>query len=261
MTCTVLDETPREIERPRVDLLVALDFDGTISSIAASPEQAELHPLAESLLELCASTPRVAVAVISGREIDEVRERVKGLATFVAGSHGLTCATGSGDLLWTTPAACPALPAELERLISDSGLRLEPKQHAMALHYRGVDHDTHRSVLGAFEEWALSSGLQIIPGRKVLEATLPGASKCEALRRIAAHTGALRVTYAGDDQTDLDALTYAAGSGRAFFVESRERLAPANPLIERVADIPALCYALSFEVATAARGAAVLTFS
>ena len=77
-----------------------------------------------------------------------------------------------------------------------------------------------------FRFWANANGLDIINGRCVVEARIPGAGKEEALRWVAAATAAKRVIYCGDDTTDFGPLRFASQHGRALFVASDEREAP-----------------------------------
>jgi trehalose-6-phosphatase len=95
------------------------------------------------------------------------------------------------------------------------------------LHWREAPHvNESHPIVTAFREWATSNGLDVIGGRRVVEARCHGGGKEDALRHLARITGAQRVIYAGDDLTDFHALRYAAARGRAFFVASDEREPP-----------------------------------
>ena len=54
-------------------ILVALDFDGTLSDIVPRPEDARLTDERRQLLRELNSRPRFAVAVISGRTLEDLR--------------------------------------------------------------------------------------------------------------------------------------------------------------------------------------------
>ena len=73
-------------------ILVALDFDGTLSDIVARPEEAQLTEARRQLLRELNSRPRFAVAVISGRTLEDLRERVGLDDIAYAGHHGLEIA-------------------------------------------------------------------------------------------------------------------------------------------------------------------------
>ena len=65
---------------------VFLDYDGTLSPIVSHPEDAWLpESLRQTLQSLAA---RVPVAILSGRDLDDVRGRVLVDGIVYAGSHG-----------------------------------------------------------------------------------------------------------------------------------------------------------------------------
>ena len=74
-----------------VRLLLATDFDGTIAPAVSPPEEARIHPVAERFLKRCSETPSIAVLVMSGRDLSDVRRRIGGVRAIVAASHGLEC--------------------------------------------------------------------------------------------------------------------------------------------------------------------------
>lgn len=229
------------------DVLLATDFDGTIAPIVANPDDARIDPLMERFLGRCSSVPQVAVAVISGRDTEDVRRRIGGVPAIVAGSHGLECVGMNGDVLWTTERTAPDLPPSLSRAALRAGLRIERKKFSFALHSRGADageQDVNR-VAAAVTAWADERNLDVIAGRKVVEVRVRGGGKRGALRLIAERLHAPRVIYAGDDITDFPALAFAAAHGRAVFVESDERTTPDIPGLWRVRGVDDLCFALT----------------
>ena len=212
-------------------VLLATDFDGTIAPIVNDPAAARIHPAAHAFL----SGVEVPVAILTGRDVADVRARLGGMHAIVAGAHGLECEDADGRLLWTSPRAFPGPPAEL--LAALAKFRIERKKYAMAVHYR----DTTPDGIEPFGAWARGEGLEVIDGRMVVEARLPGGGKEVALQRIAGHVGARRVVYAGDDTTDFGALAYAASRGGAAFVISAERAAPDVQGLVRVSGVEDLC--------------------
>ncbi len=209
-----------------MSVLLATDFDGTIAPIVREPAAAQMHPAARSFLARLAGDRDVVVAIISGRDVEDMRPRLRGVRAFVAGSHGLECEDPDRRVLWTCsrafPQPEPALLAQLQR----AGMRVERKKFSLAVHFRGLDPTGVTGTLDPFVAWARGEGLSVIPGRMIVEARVPGGGKHAALRTIAEHVDAERVLYAGDDTTDFEALAFAASCGRAAFVVSAERAAP-----------------------------------
>jgi trehalose-phosphatase len=231
-----------------VSVLLATDFDGTIAPIVHDPAAAEIHPAAKSFFEHIDS-PDVAVAILSGRGIEDVRARAGGLRAIVAGAPGLECEHADGRLLWTCRRPFPEPGADLIDRLERAKIRIERKKYSMALHFRGLDPLGINDAISPFLWWAREQELDVIPGRMVIEARVSGGGKRAALRAIAAYVDARRVVYAGDDTTDLDALVFAASHGRAAFVTSGERSAPDVRGIAHVGGIEDLCAFFASELA------------
>ena len=130
-----------ETRRP----VVLLDFDGTVSDIVADPNAAALLPGAgDTLAALAAHCP---VAVVSGRSLADIRQRIGVPGLWYAGSHGFELVSPDGahhqneaglqavDLLQSAVAALH------ERLDGIDGVLIEDKRFSVAVHYRNVDDD------------------------------------------------------------------------------------------------------------------------
>ncbi|MFH0519251.1 trehalose-phosphatase [Streptomyces sp. M41] len=201
--------------------LVALDFDGTLAAIVADPEQARAHP--DAVPALAALAPKVAaVAVITGRPA-EVAVRYGGFAG-AAGLEHLVVLGHYGAERWdavsgevTAPDPHPGvaavraqLPGVLEREGAGSGVRIEDKGHALAVHTRRAadPQGAFEALRAPLHDLATGNGLVVEPGRMVLELRPPGMDKGVALSEYVRELGAESVLYAGDDLGDLPA--YAA---------------------------------------------------
>jgi alpha,alpha-trehalase len=168
----------------------------------------------------------VVVAIVSGRDAGDLEGRVSAPCAYLIASHGLEIHAPGGLRIRDVPPLTLELHPELAGEIAASGLRLETKKHALALHWRGVPYEAIAPVVEMFECWARDSQLDVIEGRCVVEARRSGGGKEEALRWLARAVGATRVVYAGDDVTDFGPLRFAAENGRALFVASGERMPP-----------------------------------
>ena len=120
-----------------------LDYDGTLTPIVAQPEDAILDDNVRTRLQqLAAQCP---VAVISGRDLTDVRNLVGVDAIVNGGSHGFDIA-GPGGVHLQYAGAQSALPqldaaeSYLEAAVASiPGARLERKRFSLAVHYRNVD--------------------------------------------------------------------------------------------------------------------------
>lgn len=206
--------------------LLAFDFDGTLAPIRDDPAQVQLDRGAAALLAETSQMEGVVVAIVSGRDADDISRRVNTPGAYIIASHGLEVHAPGGLLVRDTPPLHADLDAELLSEIAGSGLRLERKKHALALHWRGIPFEAIAPVVEMFRAWARNARLDVIEGRCVVEARLAGQGKEEALRWLTRATGARRVVYAGDDITDFGPLRFAAERGRALFLASTERVPP-----------------------------------
>lgn len=190
---------------------LALDFDGTLSAIAARPEQA--RPLPGVREALRALAPRLAaVAIISGRPISQLLELVGLPELIYAGNHGVEW-WRDRQLSVDRPSAAAvtqlALARDALRLAVNGapGLRLEDKGSGLSLHYRQSSRpaQAHETALALARRLA-GDQLAILEGRRVIELrAVPGADKGTAMRRLARESRLRSLVYFGDDATDLQA--------------------------------------------------------
>ena len=217
-------------------LLLASDFDGTLAAIREQPEEVMMDPEALQLLREASSNPDVAVALISGRDVDDLRRRAGDLRAWYSGSHGHEIVAPDGTKIRSATPWKGIPPREWLDRVTSAGFRVEPKRFGMALHWRGVEGIDHsHPIVRDFEQWAGSEGLAVIRGRCVSEASTGESSKEDVLRTLAERTGAQQIIYAGDDLTDFAALGFAASRGRGFLVASDERPEAPPPGVETVA--------------------------
>ena len=211
-------------ELARGDTLLAFDFDGTLAPIREDPAEVQLSRGAAAMLSEASHLEGVVVAVVSGRDVDDLASRIDAPGAYLVGSHGLEVIGPGGVRVRDVPPIDAQLDRELRIDIGNAGMRLEAKKHALALHWRGTR--ANDSIALRFRVWARAANLDIIEGRCVLEARCRGGGKEEALRWLAGACGTERIIYAGDDVTDFGALRLASERGRAVFVASDERVPP-----------------------------------
>src|SRR5438034_2975825 len=193
---------------------VFLDYDGTLTPIVSQPEDAWLSDsMRQTLRELAARAP--VVAILSGRDLDDVRRRVNIDAIVYAGSHGFDIAGPRGLRRQVATEFLPNLDTaekELHELLDGiSGARVERKRFSIAAHYRNVSENDVPKVERAVSEVAgRHHKLRRIDGKKVCE-LLPAADwdKGKAVLWLLEALGLdrenSRSIYIGDDVTDEDA--------------------------------------------------------
>ena len=209
-----------------------LDYDGTLTPIAARPELAVLPEETRALLrELAQVYP---VAIVSGRDLADVRTMV-GLDDLVyAGSHGFDI-EGPGGLRLQNEQAEFALPdldtaetALKERINDIPGAWVERKQFAIAVHYRqAAEEDAPKVEALAKEVQSKHRALRLKGGKKIWELQ-PDIEwdKGRAVLWLLEHLGLDRPDivpiYLGDDVTDEDAFRALADRGLGIGVGVEE---------------------------------------
>ncbi len=216
-------------------LVVFLDFDGTLSDITAHPESAALvDGAAEALGALAAQCP---VAVLSGRDPADLRERVKVDGVWYAVNHGFELIAPDGTPRESAAAGVIANVARVARRLAEtlgdiSGMVLEHKRFAVAVHYRNVDPADVERVIAAVHNFGRSEGLPIATGRKVIELRPntereKGTTLSWLLEQIEPGDGATGADavlpiYIGDDITDEDAFDAVQFDGVGIVVRHDE---------------------------------------
>jgi len=192
--------------RPRV--LVAVDFDGTLSPFVLDPLQARAVPGGLEVLLAAAALDGVCVAIVSGRDLATLAALTgigpdDGVA--LIGSHGAQAGNGpQAGLDQDATARLDVLRGELEEVRSRyPAVRLEHKPSAVVLHTRGVEASVAAAATAAALEVSQRyPGVHVMPGKDVMELTVIDADKGRAVTELARATGSEATLYLGDDVTD-----------------------------------------------------------
>ena len=212
---------------------VFYDFDGTLSDIVNNPDAA--RPVAGAVEALRKLAARCPVAVLSGRDLADVTQRLGLPGIWYAGSHGfeLTAPDGTHHQNDAAAAAIPVLEraaAELrDRLGSIPGIVVEHKRFGVAVHYRNAARDRVGEVAAAVRAAGQRDGLRVTTGREVIELR-PDMDwdKGKTLRWVIDHLrearsgGPLVPVYVGDDITDEDAFDAVRQEGIPILVRHNE---------------------------------------
>lgn len=188
-------------------LLVAVDFDGTLSPLVDEPLAARPLPGSIEALGELAALPGTLVAIVSGRALGTL-VTLSGAAQplLLIGSHGVeTSYAEVGPVMDEAErSAYRALDTDLISLLEQHpGARIERKPHSLVLHTRGMPAADEAAALRAGQEVAARHpALVVTPGKGVLELATQHVGKGSALRELAAAHGVDATIYLGDDVTD-----------------------------------------------------------
>jgi trehalose 6-phosphate phosphatase len=192
----------------RLEWAFFLDVDGTLIGLADTPNAVRVDP---PLLDLIGSLHRHsggALALISGRMIADLQERLGLRQLPMAGLHGLERRDSAGRL-WIH-AAPPATKSSIKEALAPilarhPGLLLEDKGLTLALHYRlapAMAGYVHR-VMARFAS-AAGQGLELQRGKYVVEIKPAGIDKGSAIAEYLAEFPfkGRRPVFMGDDLND-----------------------------------------------------------
>lgn len=187
-------------------LLVASDFDGTMSALVDIPDDARAVPETEAAMTALAGLDDTCVAVISGRSLAALH-RLTSLpdSVHLVGSHGMEFdSTFAAGLTETECARLDQLnQAAAEIAATYPGATIEHKPASTALHYRHVDAAQRDSAIQAIQDGpAAIDGVHVIDGKEVVEIAVVQTNKGFALDRLRHQENADAVVFIGDDVTD-----------------------------------------------------------
>ena len=205
-----------------------LDFDGTLVDLAPQPDAVIVPSGLIATLEALGHYLGGALALISGRPIEQIDAFMSPLHLPVAGVHGTERRRADGDMaLLSTHPLQRVEQAALDLVARHPQLRIEQKRGSLALHYRqapDLECVCLRAMQAAVEQ---SPGLTLLRGKMVVEAKPGGASKGNAIEAFMQEPpfAGRRPVFIGDDFTDevgfatvqrLDGLGVKIGEGASI---------------------------------------------
>jgi trehalose-phosphatase len=235
MLPSALDHLPEIVPQARDRrLAIFLDYDGTLTPIVSRPEQATLSISTRQILRELADL--VPVAILSGRDLDDVRRLVDIDRIVYAGSHGFDIAGPRGlrkQVATEFLSILDLAEKELkEKLAGISGALVERKRFSIAAHYRNVAESDVSKVEQAVNKVAADHGdLRRIDNKKIYELQ-PNIdwNKGKAVLWLlqALELDGVFSIYIGDDLTDEDVFRALKERGAGIVVNKQPRLTAAR---------------------------------
>ena len=229
------------------DWAVFLDFDGVIADIAPTPDAVHVPDERAAVVDGLRRVTGGALALVSGREVDDIRRVFPGFDGAASGGHGAETHWPDGeierreadvDAVRATQQALRDLAATNERLL------YEPKRLGGVVHYR-ADPSLEGSVRRGIE--AILEGrddLEVQPAKMAFEVKPAGFSKGSVIEAFMARAPFAGRTpfFAGDDVTDeaafavvnrMGGITVKVGEGETV---ARRRVEGPDALFAWLAD-------------------------
>ncbi|GAA2012658.1 trehalose-phosphatase [Microbacterium ulmi] len=246
-------------------LLVALDFDGTLSPLSDDPMASRMSPAARDAVGALLDAPDTVVALVSGRSMHDLRliaEHEDDSPILLAGSHGAEYwIPGEGRLELADDPVDLALRDTLREHAEAAtatldGVWIEPKTFGFGVHTRRADAATAAAANATVDALieAEAPHWRRRTGHSIIEYSFRHEGKDTGVATLRRRTDATSVLFAGDDVTDEDALESLGPDDLGVHVGHRPTAASVV-----VPDIPAMAALLSRLAAerSAARRAAV----
>ena len=215
------------------NVLLAFDYDGTLSPIVSNPERAAMRSTTRRLLDALAKL--YPCMIISGRAQRDAMRRLQGIGVHkIIGNHSAEAWQRTNRPVNKIDRWRHLLE---ERLAGLRGVKIEDKGFSIAIHYRqSREKKLARSAI--LEAVTILGDVRLIGGNQVVN-ILPhdAPHKGIALKRERAFMKCDTAIYVGDDETDEDVfvldqpgqlLTIRVGQRRnsaaAYFIENQRKI-------------------------------------
>ena len=229
-----------------------LDYDGTLTPIVSTPDEAILYDDMRSVLGKLKDDPNYVVAVISGRSLMDVKSKVELDGICYAGNHGMEIEY-LGDI-YIHPDAKKKMQV-IKKICLEShpllngieGVIIEDKGLTASIHYRMVSPKeipkVKRIVESAIKPYIEKGDVKLTHGKMVLEIRpniLWDKGKAvewvlKAIERAVSQE--YFPVYIGDDRTDEDAFKVLKGKGITILVSSKIKNSNAEFMLYNVEEV------------------------
>ncbi|MCU6482336.1 trehalose-phosphatase [Arthrobacter sp. A2-55] len=190
-------------------LLVAMDFDGTMSPLVSRAQDARPLPAAAAAFAALAGLEGTTAALVSGRALASLRAvAAPPEQALLVGSHGAEVWLGPDspglELDNEQELALQRAVASVQKAVdAHPGTVLERKPAGVVLHYRQAAAQAAAAAVAEVRQAAEGQpGLFLSEGKMVLEISVVRADKGQSLAMLRGVTRATAVIFAGDDVTD-----------------------------------------------------------
>jgi trehalose 6-phosphate phosphatase len=194
------------------DLAVLLDIDGTILDIAPTPGGVTVPASLRQTLARLSRETGGALALVSGRSIGDIDLLFAPLRLPTIGGHGAelrVSAHGEMEADHARPLDGGLRDQLADLAVGTPGILVEDKGYSLAVHYRLAPEQegrVKRAVAAIQADWP-KEGIEVLPGKAVVEIKPAGFHKGAAIRELMKHKpfAGRRPIFIGDDTTDESA--------------------------------------------------------
>lgn len=199
--------------------ILILDFDGTLTPIVKSPDQAELSKEVKNLLFKLSKKEGFYVAILSGRRLEDLKKKVNLKNIIYAGNHGLEGEIFGEKYLYPIPNKALLTLGKIQKQLNQitnkfTGTFVEDKDLTLSFHYRLADKqqipEIKLLINQILKPYLADRLIFVILGKKVIDITpdvnwSKGHFATLIIKKI---TDRMKtkpiVIFIGDDKTDED---------------------------------------------------------
>ncbi|MEW6170448.1 MAG: trehalose-phosphatase [Candidatus Omnitrophota bacterium] len=211
-----------------------LDFDGTLTSIAPTPDRVIISKETKDILIQLSKAPKCKVAIISGRSLKDLKNIVSLKNIIYSGNHGLEI---EGPKIKFENEISPRLKEIIGQIKNDlaiklskiNGIFIEDKKLSLSIHYRLVNKKYIPLIKNILKEitefYLIRKKIKIDSGKRVFEIKADiGWNKGKVVLWLLAREqfllkdNEILPIYIGDDTTDEDAFKALKNRGITIFV-------------------------------------------
>lgn len=204
------------------------DIDGTLIDLAETPDAVVVPPDLLDNLQMLHERTGGALALVSGRAIDNIDLIMNPVKLPAVGGHGAEMrlsVQNAGERDMRVPLMDDHLKRRFKAIAElDPGILLEDKGYSLALHYRLAPHMERKihDFVAKLRADLLAAPIEILGGKFVVEIKAEGISKATAVRELMTKPpfAGRHPIFLGDDITDetvfgimpdLNGLAYSVG--------------------------------------------------
>lgn len=220
-------------------LILFLDYDGTLTKIAKTPDRVIISSKTKNILKKIIENNFCKITIISGRALDNIKKIISLKGIIYVGNHGLEIE--GPKIKFKSPInlkyriLVEEIKKELIAKFSDiKGIFIEDKGLSIAIHYRLVAKEKIALIKTIFHKTIIihlvKNRIKIKTGKKVIEIRPPiDWDKGKALLWLLARykfmlpKKKILPIYIGDDLTDEDAFNVLRNKGLSIFVGTPRR--------------------------------------
>src|SRR6202165_2289708 len=226
---------PRSLVPHLSETAVLLDIDGTLLDLAPTPREVWVPPGLSKTLNRLLQRTNGALALVSGRSLNDIDLIFAPDQYPVVGGHGAEMRLDPDSE--AVAAHAPPMDKELKRRLAaiaklSPGILLEDKGYSLALHYRLAPH-AEKAIYAAVSLIRAdlpNAPIEVLPGKCVCEIKHSGFNKASGVAELMTHEPfkGRRPIFVGDDVTDESVFAIIPDFGGLAFSVGRRAMGVAD---------------------------------